>query len=79
MEYHLVTTGGGQGKSDWEVHKVDCADVKRALKQHSINAANVVEADSPEALVLHELDIELRGMGYSESDFRIMPCVRKAG
>lgn len=74
MKFHLVTTGGGAGKTDWEVHRYNCADVTRAVRRHAVNAVSMVEATDPVALIKHELDIELRDMGYSEADFRVMPC-----
>jgi hypothetical protein len=74
MKFHLATVDDAM--SIWQVHKLNCQDVERLRRQRRCNAIHVVEAESPAALVKKELDEELRGMGYEENDFRIMPCCK---
>lgn len=76
MTYDLVTTGGGQGKTDWEIHKHNCQDVLKARARRSVNAINAFESNDLEAFIANELKVELADMGYSRSDYRIMPCCK---
>ena len=67
------------GDGTWQIHRGDCADVVRGIRLRKFNAAEKATAVDAMALIVEELgtaedESTLRGMGYSENDFRIMPC-----
>ena len=74
---------GSTTQGDWQVHKAGCRDTRdfsRVMGKYNHVERNVV-ADSPKDLIkdcLNEHDGELRGMGYDETYFRIMPCCQGA-
>lgn len=78
-KFHLVATTGLDPY--WQVHKYGCADVARMVRGRDVNGVSTIECTDAKTLVTHELDLangELREMGYSEDDFRIMPCCKDA-
>jgi hypothetical protein len=58
----------------WQIHKSDCPDVITLIRRNAF--AQILSAESPEALV--ERELEGAKDGRARSDIEIMPCC-KAG
>lgn len=72
MLYDLVST---DYPDRWELHKHGCKDVARLRKQSC--AVHEIDGVSPADVIDHELSLndgEYRAAGWTEKDFRIMPC-----
>lgn len=65
----------------WELHKADCSDVYKMFRGvGKIKLASKpvrIEAETPQDAV-SVLAAEVVDLGYSESDYRIMPCCSDA-
>jgi hypothetical protein len=78
MQFHLVslnteTTTGER----WQIHKANCRDIEKMVKHG--DRADIVTAESPEALIASQLADQLSEMGWTAEDFRIMPCCKDGG
>lgn len=64
----------------WEVHREGCRHLPSlAAAGHYLDP---VQGETPEEVVARELalnDGELRGMGWSAKDFKILPCCTRKG
>lgn len=83
--YHLCHTTNGA--HPWQLHKADCKDVYRmfqGLTPIKLNSRpERMQGTTPEAVVEEMLgsadnEGDLREMGWSEADIRIMPCCKDA-
>ena len=75
MKFDIVT---GCEKTEFEVHRHGCRDVKKLRARFMGVNVYTAEADTPEEAVKDEVE------GYNdcqqdwyEEDFRIMPCCKK--
>ena len=73
MKFDLIDTELNRGPR-WAVHIHGCKDVAKSKRPWT------VEAETPEEVVKRELDMDneqYRRDGWSEKDFKIMPCVKR--
>jgi hypothetical protein len=59
------------------IDTLNCQDIENLVKRG--NRTNIVNAESPEALIAAELANELSEMGWLAEDFRIMPRCKVTG
>lgn len=74
MKFDLVDTELNRGPR-WVVHIHGRKDVAKSKRPWT------VEAETPEEAVKRELDMDnerYRRDGWSEKDFKIMPCVKRS-
>ncbi len=73
MTYDVVTLHSVKNDGEtFQIHKQGCKEVdKLGRVQPSSNWCT-----TPEDCIGRELEGELGEIGYTEDDFRIMPCVR---
>jgi hypothetical protein len=77
MQFHLVSLNNEMTTGErWQIHKLNCRDIEKVIKRG--DRADVVSAESPEALIARELADQLSEMGWTAEDFKIMPCCRPA-
>jgi hypothetical protein len=75
MQFHLVSLNNEMTTGErWQIHKLNCRDVQKMVKGG--DRADIVNAESPEALIVSELKNGLSEAGWTAEDFRIMPCCR---
>ena len=75
MQFHLVSLNNEMTTGErWQIHKLNCRDIENMVKRG--DGADVVSAESPEALIASQLADQLSEMGWTAEDFRIMPCCR---
>jgi hypothetical protein len=73
MQFHLVSLNNEVPTGErWQIHRLNCGDVEKLVKRGDM--ADIVNADSPEALIEAELADELSENGWTAEEFRIMPC-----
>jgi hypothetical protein len=78
MQFHLVSLNNEMPTGErWQIHKLNCGEVEKMVKRG--DRAEVVNAESPESLIVSELTSELSGAGWTAEDFRIMPCCKDGG
>jgi len=78
MQFHLVSLNNEMPTSErWQIHKLKCRDIEKLVKRG--DRADIVTAESPEALIKAELMNELSDGGWTAEDFRIMPCCSDGG
>lgn len=73
MKFDLINTQRTQG-ARWQVHAHGCKDVLKFKDPWT------VDAESPEEVIRRELDMgegQYRQDGWTEKDFKVMPCTRK--
>jgi hypothetical protein len=59
MQFHLVSLNTEMPTGErWQIHKLNCGDVEKLVKHG--DRAEIVNAESPEALIAAELANELR-------------------
>jgi hypothetical protein len=63
--------------NDGRFTKANCRYIEKLVKRG--DRADVVIAESPEALIASQLADQLGGMGWTAKDFRIMPCCKDGG
>lgn len=62
MQFHLVSLNNEMPTGErWQIHKINCRDIEKLLKRG--DRADIVNAESPEALIEAELTNELSEMG----------------
>jgi hypothetical protein len=68
------------GCTDFRVHRPDCRDIAKHTRNPRFGFAGCayeVEAETPEAAVASEVaDFQEQEMGFTASDFTILPCCR---
>jgi hypothetical protein len=75
MQFHLVSLNNEMPTGErWQIHRLNCRDIEKLWKRG--DRADIVSAESPEALIASELANELSEMGWTAEDFRIMPCCK---
>ena len=75
MQFHLVSLNNDTTTGErWQIHKANCRDIEKLVKRG--DRADVVIAESPEALIASQLADQLSEMGWTAEDFRIMPCCK---
>ena len=78
MQFHLVSLNNETSTGErWQIYKANCRDIEKLVKRG--DGADVVSAESPEALIASQLADQLSEMGWTAEDFRIMPCCRDGG
>jgi hypothetical protein len=78
MQFHLVSLNNEVPTCErWQIHRLNCGDVEKLVKRG--DRADIVTAESPEALIAVELAGELSEAGWTAKDYRIMPCCRDDG
>jgi hypothetical protein len=78
MQFHLVSLNNEMPTGErWQIHKLNCQDIQKLVKRG--DRADIVTAESLEALITSELANGLGEMGWTAEDFRIMSCCRDAG
>jgi hypothetical protein len=76
MQFHLVSLNNEMPTGErWQIHKLNCRDIEKLVKRG--DRAEIINAESPEALVAAELANGLSESGWTAEDFRIMPCCRR--
>jgi hypothetical protein len=77
MQFHLVSLNNEMPTGErWQIHKLNCQDIEKMVKRG--DRADIVNAESPEALIVSELANESVG-GWTAEDFRVMPCCKDGG
>jgi hypothetical protein len=77
MQFNLVSLNNVTTTGErWQIHKINCRDIEKMIKRG--DRADIVSAESPEALIEAELTDELNEMGWTVEHFRIMPCCRES-
>jgi hypothetical protein len=78
MQFHLVSLNNEIPTGErWQIHTLNCRDVEKLVKHG--DRADIVHAESPEALIEAELANQFGEMGWTAEDFRIMPCCKDGG
>lgn len=80
MPHYTIVSLNPSRDEYWQIHKLNCKDAMKC-KTQGMSVWNV-EAESPMVAAKRELDADngnLRDeMGYTETDFREMPCCKEA-
>jgi hypothetical protein len=68
MQFHLVSLNNEMPTGErWQIHKLNCSDVEKMVKRG--DGADVVSAESREALIASQLADQLSEMGWTAEDF----------
>ena len=72
-KYQLVTTYSTLPEDGcWQIHRLNCKDVSKMIKRGA--SVEIMEADSAQHLIDAELKLDRASQGYTQQDFKIMPC-----
>jgi len=75
MQFHLVALNNEMPTGErWQIHKLNCRDIDKLVKRS--DRVDIVNAESPEALIQTELANGLSENGWTREDFRVMPCCK---
>ena len=79
-KYTVATEGRATpNQAMYEVHAAGCADIQRGMRSHKYGSTHNTKAGTPEEVVAKWVaEFTESEMGWTEDDFRIMPCCKNA-